>query len=76
MNKDYYINNKAQLEAPITSVYVTTDSGGPYDIVKDGVLNPALGTIPLTSGSGMTAKLNSLATSLSTVVTFTAPEEF
>jgi hypothetical protein len=70
LNKDYYINNKAQLEATITSVSVTKDSGGPYDIVTNGVLNSALGTTPLTSGSEMTAKLNSLATSMSAVVTF------
>lgn len=36
LNKDYFVNNKAQLEAPITSVYVTKDSGSPYYLVENG----------------------------------------
>ena len=33
LNNNYFVENKAQLEAPITEVYVETDSGSPYYII-------------------------------------------
>jgi hypothetical protein len=33
LNNNYFVDNKAQLEAPITEVYVQTDSSSPYYII-------------------------------------------